>query len=70
MNERHARYLLDLRARHAAELKALDRALTGRRSGVLRALRKYHAAIERETSKIFTAIDHREGSHEGSKERT
>jgi hypothetical protein len=69
MNERHARYLLGLRARHAAELDSLRRALAGRRPGLLRAFRKGQAATERETAKIFTAIDRREGSHEGNEER-
>ena len=59
MNERHARYLLGLRARHAAELESPRRALAGRRPGALRTLRKYHAAIERETLKIFMAIGDR-----------
>jgi len=59
MNERHARYLLGLRARHAAELESLRRALAGRRPGLLRAFRKRQAATERETSKILTAIGNR-----------
>ncbi len=66
MNETHARYLLGLRARHAAELEALRRTLAGRRPGFLRAIRKVQAATERETAKIFSAIDRREGSQDVS----
>jgi hypothetical protein len=69
MNEKHAQYLTDLRARHAADLEALRRALAGRRPGLFRALRKNYEVIEDETSKIFTAINRREGSHEGSEKR-
>ena len=66
MNERHARYLLGLRVRHAAEIESLRRVLAGRRPGLLRVLRKYQAATERETARIFTLIDRREGDQDVS----
>ncbi len=69
MNDQHTQYLEDMKARHAAELKSLRRTLAGRRPGFLRAIRKVQAATERETAKIFSAIDRREGSHEGIEER-
>lgn len=63
MNDQHTRYLEAMKARHAAELEPLRRSLAGRRPGLLRAIRKRQAATERETAKIFSAIDRREGSH-------
>ncbi len=59
MNETHARYLLGLRARHAAAVDSLRPALARRHPGTLKALERRHAAIERETEEILSAIGSR-----------
>jgi hypothetical protein len=53
VNDRHQRYLAELRARHEADFKALRRALAGRCPEILRQLKRIHADVERQTALIL-----------------
>jgi len=73
MNDRYAKHLSDMKARHAEDLDLLRRALAARaiRPRVLRSLEKRYAALERETEKILVTADRagRGQAHERSEER-
>ena len=57
MNERHERYLDDLRDRHALERGELRAALAGRKPWLLDALRRRQLALEEETRVILEATE-------------
>lgn len=56
MEDRHGRYLADLRARHETELEALRIALAGRRPDILRDAERRCTAIGRETERILRMV--------------
>jgi len=64
MNDRYAKHLAELRARHAEDLDILKRVLAGRRPGLLRTLGEYQAGVERETARILMLIERRKANHE------